>query len=84
VLREKGDLYAALNLGHSRQDAALVQRRATWEEIAVPVYPPQPKADEKTGGTGAVWALKRSPGTLWRAPSRGLFRSSDRGAILAW
>ena len=84
VLREKGDLYAALNLGHF----GVKMRRssdggATWEEIAVPAYPPQPKADEKTPWKLVqVWALEADPaGTLWAGTiPGGLFRSSDRGA----
>ncbi|CAB3696907.1 WD40/YVTN/BNR-like repeat-containing protein [Paraburkholderia rhynchosiae] len=48
-----GSLYAALNLGHF--GVKLHRRRAgatDWEECAVPVYPPQP-ADETRTGHGA-------------------------------
>lgn len=48
-----GSLYAALNLGHF--GVKLHRRRAgmaDWEECAVPVYPPQP-ADETRTGDGA-------------------------------
>jgi hypothetical protein len=84
VLQEKSDLYAALNLGHF----GVKMRRssddgATWEEIAVPAYPPQPKAEEKTPWKLVqVWALESDPGgTLWAGTiPGGLFRSSDRGA----
>jgi photosystem II stability/assembly factor-like uncharacterized protein len=48
-----GSLYAALNLGHF---GVKLHRRcagmADWEECAVPVYPPQP-ADETRSGDGA-------------------------------
>ena len=45
-----GSLYAALNLGHF--GVKLHRRRAgmtAWEECAVPVYPPQPADDARTG-----------------------------------
>ncbi|CAN0627589.1 conserved protein of unknown function [Burkholderia multivorans] len=45
-----GSLYAALNLGHF--GVKLHRRRAgmaDWEECAVPVYPPQPADDARTG-----------------------------------
>lgn len=76
-------LVAALNLGHfgvklhASDDAG-----ATWREIAVPQYPPQPE-----GAAGPpwklvqVWSLQRSGRTLWAGTlPGGLFRSDDAGA----
>lgn len=79
-------LYAALNLGHfgvklhrSRDDGA------SWQEIAVPAYPPQP-AD--AGGPDwsllQIWCLEPGggdrPGLLWAGTlPGGLFCSEDHG-----
>src|SRR5207302_11425618 len=82
-LRGKGNLYAALNRGYF---GVKVRRSsndgATWEEIAVPAYPPQPKSDEKTPWKLVqIWALESDPaGTLWAGSiPGGLFKSGDRG-----
>ena len=82
-----GTLYAALNLGHF----GVKMRRSmnngeSWEEQAVPAYPPQPE-----GAQGAPWKLVQvwsletggmeQPGVLWSGTiPGGLFRSDDRGA----
>ena len=82
-----GALYAALNLGHF----GVKMRRSldggkTWEEQAVPAYPPQPE-----GAAGPPWKLVQvwvlepggadQPGLLWAGTNPGgLFRSTDRGA----
>jgi hypothetical protein len=83
-----GALYAALNLGHF----GVKLRRSedggkTWQEIAVPAYPPQPEgSDEKTPWKLVqVWSLEAGgadrPGVLWAGTiPGGLFRSADRGA----
>jgi hypothetical protein len=92
-----GALYATLNLGHF----GVKLRRSddgggTWQEIAVPAYPPQPESlskepDPFTGRPPAPWKLQQlwrleaggadEPGVLWAGTiPGGLFRSSDRGA----
>jgi len=79
-----GFMLAALNLGHfgvklhASDDAG-----ASWREVAVPTYPPQPESD-----TGVpwklvqVWSLEASEeGVLWAGTlPGGLFRSDDRAA----
>lgn len=81
-----GTLYAALNLGHF----GVKMRRSkdggkTWEEHAVPSYPPQPE-----NAPGAQWKLVQvwtletggadEPGVLWAGTiPGGLFRSQDCG-----
>jgi photosystem II stability/assembly factor-like uncharacterized protein len=83
VLAQDGDLYAALNLGHF----GVKLRRSsnggeTWDEVAAPLYPPQPAGEEKTPWKLVqIWALEAAGGTLWAGTiPGGLFRSSDRGA----
>jgi hypothetical protein len=85
--RRDGTLYAALNLGHfgvklHRRD----QDSDTWNEIAVPVYPPQP--EDRQGDVPwkltLIWSLaaggEDEPGVLWAGTlPGGLFRSRDRG-----
>ena len=86
--RASGTLYAALNLGHfgvkmrRSKDAG-----ATWEEHAVPAYPPQPE-DLPAGAVPwklvQVWVLETGgadePGVLWAGTNPGgLFRSADGG-----
>jgi photosystem II stability/assembly factor-like uncharacterized protein len=83
VLPDGADLYAALNLGHF----GVKLRRSsnsgeTWDEIASPAYPPQPRPDEKTPWKLVqIWSLEAAGETLWAGTiPGGLFRSSDRGA----
>jgi hypothetical protein len=88
-----GAVYAALDHGHfgsklhrSRDDGN------TWEEVAVPAYPPQPEGEVQVDMMGRtipwkllkVWALEASnadePGVLWCGTiPGGLFRSEDSG-----
>ncbi|MCW3482067.1 exo-alpha-sialidase [Neisseriaceae bacterium JH1-16] len=89
-----GTLYAALNLGHF--GVKLWRRRAgepDWQEVAVPVYPPQPDPlpEPLPGGPPtAPWSLQQlwilepggadQPGRLWAGTiPGGLFRSDDGG-----
>ena len=88
LLPDKRDntLYAALNLGHfgvklhRRNDGS-----ETWEEIAVPVYPPQPEDAKGSDWTlKQIWSLEAGrpdqDGRLWAGTlPGGLFRSDDRG-----
>lgn len=87
-----GTIYAALNLGHFGVKLRRSEDRGlTWNEIGVPVYPPQPGdlpegEREKPGAwtLHQVWALvpadPKTPGTLWAGTiPGGLFRSDDRG-----
>jgi hypothetical protein len=82
-------LYAALNLGHFgvklRRSA---DRGRSWEEVAVPAFPPQPdaalEATPPAPSVHQVWALAAAgpdrPGALWAGTiPGGLFRSRDRG-----
>lgn len=85
--RRDGALYAALNLGHfgvklHRRDAGA----ASWSEIAVPAYPPQPEdsKDDVDWKLVQIWSLAAGgadqPGLLWAGTlPGGLFRSRDRG-----
>jgi len=93
LVTETGTWYAALNHGHfgvklHRSD----DRGATWTEIGVPTYPPQPEGvvekdqfgRELKWSTSLIWALATAPdreGALWCGTiPGGLFRSDDRGA----
>lgn len=84
-----GSLFAALDHGHF---GVKLHRShdggQTWQEMAVPTYPPQPEGTEDKDGGGKVipwklmkiWALEASPKTLWCGTiPGGLFRSEDRG-----
>jgi hypothetical protein len=86
-----GMLYAALNLGHF---GVKLRRSAnggeTWEEIAAPLYPPQPAHESGAPEDKTPWKLvqvwvvepggRDEPGTLWAGTiPGGLFRSTDRG-----
>jgi hypothetical protein len=89
VLHDARDdtLYAALNLGHF--GVKMKRSRdggATWQETAVPAYPPQPEAakDEKPWALQQVWSLETGgadqPGVLWAGTiPGGLFCSHDSG-----
>ena len=77
-----GRMLAALNLGHfgvklhASDDAG-----ATWQELAAPVYPPQPEgAAGPAWKLGLIWALEAAHGSLWAGTlPGGLFRSDDAG-----
>jgi hypothetical protein len=77
-----GMLYAALNLGHFgvklRRSA---DGGASWTEIAVPAYPPQPEGEKTPWKLVQIWSLETDgKGTLWAGTiPGGLFRSTDRG-----
>jgi len=82
-----GTLYATLNLGHF----GVKMRRSkdggkTWQEHAVPSYPPQPDSAPKDPAWKLVqvWALETGgadePRVLWAGTiPGGLFRSNDGG-----
>ena len=82
-----GTLYAALNLGHF----GVKMRRSrdggkTWEEHAVPSYPPEPEGAPQTPAWKLVqvWTLETAgagaPRTLWAGTiPGGLFKSTDGG-----
>lgn len=85
-----GLLHAALHLGHfgvkmhrSRDGGA------SWEETAVPAYPPQPEGSEGPDWSLVqVWSIEPGgvdrPGLLWAGTMPGgLFRSDDDGASWA-
>ncbi|MGD9945782.1 MAG: WD40/YVTN/BNR-like repeat-containing protein [Burkholderiaceae bacterium] len=77
-----GRMLAALNLGHfgvkvhASDDAG-----ASWQEVATPVYPPQPEgADGVPWKLVQIWSLEAAHGTVWAGTlPGGLFRSSDFG-----
>ena len=77
-----GAMLAALNLGHF----GVKLHRSTdggrqWQEVAVPVYPPQPADATGPAWTlGLIWSLAAAHGTLWAGTlPGGLFRSADGG-----
>jgi hypothetical protein len=86
-----GTLYAALNLGHFGAKLWRCRTGQSWEECAVPTYPPQPEQQPEPlpGQPPAVpwtlqqiWALEAGgqdePGVLWAGTiPGGLFRSGD-------
>lgn len=79
---EQGRMLAALNLGHfgvklhASQDAG-----ATWQEVATPSFPEQPKdAAGPPWKLVLVWALERVGSEVWAGTiPGGLFRSADFG-----
>jgi hypothetical protein len=77
-----GMLYATLNLGHFgvklRRSA---DRGASWQEVAVPAYPPQPEGEKTPWKLVQLWSLEAGgERTLWAGTiPGGLFRSEDRG-----
>ncbi|MEA2640705.1 MAG: hypothetical protein QOF51_2099 [Chloroflexota bacterium] len=89
-----GYTYCALNLGHfGTKLHRSADGGATWEEVAVPVYPGEVPVteNETTNGNGAVdslkqiWSLEAAgpehAGALWAGTiPGGLFRSDDRGS----
>ncbi len=83
-----GALYAALNLGHFGSKLHRSKDGgASWQEVAVPAYPPQPESakDDKTPWKlELLWTLEAAgsdqPGVLWAGTiPGGLFRSDDSG-----
>ena len=78
----QGRMRAALNLGHfgvklhASSDAG-----ASWQEVATPSYPEQPKdAIGVPWKLVLVWALERVGDTVWAGTiPGGLFRSADCG-----
>lgn len=88
-----GACYAALHHGHF--GSKLHRSRdggASWQEVAVPAYPPQPEGEVDKNAMGQVvaWKLDRiwapepghasEPGVLWCGTlPGGLFRSADGG-----
>lgn len=94
VLRDprSGYIYAAINLGHFGQKLHRSKDNGTtWEEIAVPVYPPQPEGSvdvcpmRKTPipwSLELIWSLETgaAEGQLWCGTlPGGLFVSRDHG-----
>jgi hypothetical protein len=85
VLPERdGTLYAALNLGHF----GVKLRRSgdggkSWNEIAVPEYPPQPveSKDKTPWKLVQLWSLESDGKRLWAGTiPGGVFTSADSGA----
>jgi hypothetical protein len=78
-----GRLLAALNLGHFGVKLhASDDGGRHWQELAAPVYPPQPADAAGPAWTlGLVWSLAAAHGTVWAGTlPGGLFRSDDGGA----
>ena len=84
-----GTLYAALNLGHFGVKLHRSEDRGeSWQEVAVPAYPPEPEEplDATPAGPSVkqIWSLATAgpdrPGALWAGTlPGGLFYSQDRG-----
>jgi len=91
--RRSGYSYATLNHGHFGQKLHRSKDRgATWEEIAVPVYPAKPEGAEDVlcpmrkvpvpWSLQMIWALETgaAPGQIWCGTiPGGLFVSYDHG-----
>jgi len=78
-----GRMLAALNLGHFGVKLhASDDGGGSWQETAVPSYPPQPaEAQGPAWKLVQVWSLESQGDTLWAGTlPGGLFRSDDRGA----
>lgn len=88
-----GTRYAALDHGHFGCKLHRADHNASFEEVAVPVYPKQPEGEVDKDPMGRViaWSLSKiwtmepagaaEPGTIWAGTlPGGLFRSQDRGA----
>ncbi|MDP3224610.1 MAG: exo-alpha-sialidase [Rubrivivax sp.] len=79
---DKGRMLAALNLGHFGVKVhASSDAGATWQEVASPAYPEQPKdAAGPPWKMVMVWALERVGSEIWAGTNPGgLFRSADLG-----
>jgi len=92
VDRRDGAIYAALDHGHfGGKLHRSTDGGETWQEIAVPTYPPRPEGTppeldnfgrEIPWSLKLVWSLEAggSPGELWCGTiPGGLFHSTDRG-----
>ena len=78
-----GRMLAALNLGHfGVKVPASTDSGASWQEVAAPAYPEQPKdAPGVPWKLVLVWSLEASGSTVWAGTiPGGLFRSDDFGA----
>lgn len=79
----EGRMLAALNLGHFGVKVhASHDGGAHWQEVATPLYPPQPEgAEGPAWKLVQVWALERAGSTVWAGTMPGgLFASNDFGA----
>lgn len=78
-----GTLYAALNLGHFGVKLHRSEDGGkSWQEVAAPEYPPQPKdsADKTPWKLVQLWSLESDGQRLWAGTiPGGLFTSEDRG-----
>ena len=82
-----GTLYAALNLGHFGVKMRRSENQGrTWEEYAVPAYPPEPEGapQDPPWKLVQVWTLESGgadePRTVYAGTiPGGLFQSRDRG-----
>lgn len=86
-----GAMYAGLNLGHfGSKLRKSVDGGSTWNEIALPNYPPQPAEGEPNPNPDTPWKLEQiweltaggadEPGRLWCGTiPGGLFTSTDGG-----
>lgn len=75
-------MLAALNLGHFGVKVhASDDLGRTWQEVATPVYPPQPEqAEGPPWKLVQIWSLQADHGTVWAGTlPGGLFRSADGG-----
>ena len=80
-----GRMLAALNLGHfGAKVHASDDAGATWQEVAAPVYPPQPEGSPGPAWKLVqIWSLESAGGTVFAGTlPGGLFRSTDGG--VAW
>lgn len=79
-----GRMWAALNLGHFGVKLhASDDGGANWQELAAPVYPPQPEdpAPAIPWKLQMIWTLAAAGDVLWAGTlPGGLFRSTDGGA----
>ncbi len=78
-----GTLYAALNLGHFGVKLHRSEDGGkSWQEVAAPEYPPQPKdsQDKTPWKLVQLWSLESDGRRLWAGTiPGGLFTSEDRG-----
>ena len=78
-----GRMFAALNLGHfGVKLQGSDDQGQTWQELAVPTYPPQPEPLQGPAWKlQQLWSLERKGGTIWAGTiPGGLFKSVDEGA----
>jgi photosystem II stability/assembly factor-like uncharacterized protein len=78
-----GTLYTALNLGHFGVKLHRSENGGkSWQEVAAPEYPPQPKdsQDKTPWKLVQLWSLESDGQRLWAGTiPGGLFTSEDRG-----